>query len=145
MAEGDGHVYNNFKEQLFLGTIDLGGNSTGHELKLMMVTGYSLDIDADQVYADVSADECSGTGYSAGGETLTSQAVTQDDANDRAKFDADNVPWTALDVSGGGQPNYVILRDVTFDCLLAAWEITTATNGGDYTIQWHTNGIFLLT
>jgi hypothetical protein len=145
MAEGDGTVYNNFKEQVLAGTIDLSGDSTGHTLKLILVTGHSLDIDNDAAYSDVSGDECSGTGYSAGGETLTSQALTQDNTNDLAKFDADNVTWSSLDVSGGGDPNYAILYDDDADdCLIAAWEIATATNGGDWTIVWNADGILTL-
>lgn len=144
MAEGDGHVYNNMFEQLFLGEYDLGNGAD--TIKLILVTGHSLDIDNDAGYADVSGDECSGTGYSAGGETLTNQAVTQDNTNDRADFDADDVTWSSLDVSGGGDPNYTIMYDDTHasDILMAAWEITTGTNGGDFTIQWHADGIFLM-
>lgn len=142
MAEGDGAIYNNFKEQLLLGELDLGNGAD--TLKLILVTGHSPDIDTHAVLTDVSGDEESGTGYTAGGETLTNQAVTQDDANDRAKFDADDVTWTGLDV---GTPSHCILYDDTHasDYLIAYWELTTASNGGDYTIQWHSDGILLLT
>lgn len=142
MAEGDGTVYNNFKEQLMLGTVDLSSDT----LKLMLVTGHTLDIDSDAAYTDVSGDEESGTGYSAGGETInaSSQSVTQDNSNDRAVFDAADVTWSGLDV---GTPNYAILYDDTPSptVLIAAWEIATASNGGDYTIQWNASGILLLT
>ena len=142
MAEGDGHIYNNFKEQILLGTFDLG--NLADTIKVMLVTAHSLDIDNDTQYSDVSGDEESGTGYTAGGETLANQGVAQDDANDRASFDGDNVTWTGLDV---GTPNYAIMYDSThaLDVLIGAWEITTASNGGDYTVQWHANGILLLT
>ena len=142
MAEGDGSIYNNFKEQILLGELDLGNGAD--TIKVILVTGHSLDIDNDTVLTDVSGDEESGSGYSAGGETLANQAVTQDDANDRADFDGDDVTWTGLDV---GTPNYAIMYDDTHasDFLIAAWEITTASNGGDYTLQWHGDGILLLT
>lgn len=142
MAEGDGTIYNNFKEQILLGELDLG--NLADTIKVMLVTSYSLVIDGDLGYSDVSGVEESGTGYSAGGETLGSQAVTQDDANDRGKFDGANVTWTGLDV---GTPNYAIMYDDTHASkwLIAAWEIATASNGGDYTLEWHTDGILLLT
>lgn len=142
MAEGDGAIYNNFKEQVLLGNINLGNG--GDTLKLILVAGHSPDIDSHASYADVSGDEESGTGYSAGGEALTSQAVTQDNDNDRAKFDAANVTWTGLDV---GTPSHCILYDDTpsSNPLIAYWELATASNGGDYTIQWHTDGVLLLT
>lgn len=142
MAEGDGSIYNNFKEQILLGELDLG--SAADVIKVILVTGHSLDIDLDVSYGDVSGDEESGTGYTAGGETLANQAVTQDNVNDRADLDGDDVTWTGLDV---GTPNYAIMYDDTHASkyLIAAWEIATASNGGDYTLEWHTDGILLLT
>lgn len=144
MAEGDGSIYNNFKEQVLLGEFDLGSGSPQDEIKVMLVTGHSPDIDTHNGYSDVSGDEESGTGYTAGGEALTNQAVTQDNANDRAKFDADDVTWSGLDV---GTPSHAIMYDNTHasKLLIAYWELETASNGGDYTLQWHTNGILLLT
>lgn len=144
MAEGDGTLYNDFKEQLLLGELDLGSGSPADDIKVCLVTGHSLDIDGDSAYSDVSPDEVSGSGYSAGGESLTGQAVTQDNANDRADFDADDLTWTGLDA---GTPNYAIMYDDTHanKILIGAWEIATASNGGDYTLQWHTDGILLVT
>ena len=145
MAEGDGTIYNNFKEQILLGELDLGNGAD--VIKVALVTGYSLDIDAHDAYSDITAaelDDSSSTGYTNGGETLANQAVTQDDANDRADFDGDDTTWTALDA---GTPNYAIMYDDTHASkfLIAAWEITTASNGGDYTLSWHADGILLLT
>jgi len=140
MAEGDGALYNDFKEQLLLGTIDL----VDDVIKLILVTGHTPDIDIHDQYSDVSGDEESGTGYTAGGETLGSKVVTQDNTNDRADFDAADVLWTGLDV---GTPSHAIMYDDTHasDALIGYWEITTASNGGNYTVQWHADGILLLT
>jgi hypothetical protein len=140
MAEGDGAIYNNFKEQVMNGEFDL----TDDTIKVGLVTGHSPDIDTHTQWSDVSGDEESGTGYSAGGETLGSKAVTQDNDNDRGKFDAGDVTWSGLDV---GTPSHAIMYDDTHasDLLIAYWELSTASNGGDYTLQWHANGIILLT
>jgi hypothetical protein len=142
MAEGDGTIYNNFKEQILLGELDLG--NAADTIKVMLVTGYTPDIDAHASYSDVSGVEESGTGYVAGGETLANQSVTQDNSNDRAAFDGDNVTWSGLDV---GTPSDAIIYDDTHASkyLIAYFEITTASNGGDYTLAWHANGILLLT
>lgn len=149
MAQGDGFVYNNFKEQVLLGKYNLGNG--GDALKVTLHTGYTPNIDTHQVRADVSATEYgTGSGYTAGGKTLGSQAVTQDDTNDRAKFDAADVTWTALGPLSPATPSHLILWDDTptspADPLIAYWELgTTATNGGDYTIAWHADGIMLVT
>lgn len=139
MAEGDATVFNEFKEQLLLGAIDL----VNDVINVALVTGYTLDIDGDAGWADVSVNEVSGTGYTAGGKALASKSVSQDNANDRAAFDAANVTWSSLNA---GTPNYAIMYDGTHasDALIAAWELATASNGGDYTLQWHANGILLL-
>ncbi len=141
MAEGDGALYNEFKFRLLNGSYNLAnGQDT---IKVCLVTGHSPDIDAHDDYADVSGDEESGTGYSAGGETLANQATSEDTTNDRGKFDGDDVTWSGLDV---GTPSHAIMYDDTVsDYLIAYWELTTASNGGDYTLQWHANGIILLT
>jgi len=146
MAEGDLTIYNNFKTQVMEGVFDLGvGNDT---IKLMLVSAYTPDIDNDAVYADVSGDEYgAGSGYSVGGETLANQAVTQDDANDRGKFDGDNVTWSSLGALSPATPSDAILYSVTgANSLILYVELdVTATNGGDYTIAWHGDGIILLT
>jgi len=140
MAQGDGALYNEFKEELLLGNIDMDG----HTFKMILVTGYTPNIDSHNGYSDVSAQEESGTGYTATGVTLSNKAVTKDTTNDRAKFDADDVTWTGLNV---GTPSHSILYDDTHasDCLVAYWEVTTPTNGGNYTLQFGANGIILLT
>jgi len=140
MAEGDGAIYNNFKHQVMEGEFDLLNDT----IKVGLVTGHSPDIDLHTQWSDVSGNEESGSGYSAGGETLANAAVTMDTDNDRGKFDGDNVTWTGLDV---GTPSHAIMYDDTHasDLLIAYWELTTASNGGDYTLQWGANGIILLT
>jgi len=142
MAEGNGVIYNEFKKEVLAGTINLANG--GHAINVILVTGHTVDIDTHTGYASVSGDEESGTGYTAGGETLTTQAVTKDNSNDLGKFDADNVTWTALDV---GTPSHAIMYDDTHasDCLIAAWEVTTPSNGSDYTLEWNADGILTLT
>jgi len=140
MAEGDGAIYNNFKEQVMEGEFNL----LSDVIKVGLVTGHAPNIDTHTMWADVSADEEAGAGYVAGGETLAGKTVEQDNANDRGVFDATNLTWAGLDV---GTPSHAIMYDFTHasDLLIAYWELTTASNGGDYTLQWHANGIILLT
>lgn len=141
MAEGNGALYNEFKKEVLGGAINLA--TGGHALNMILVTGHVVDIDTDTGYASVVGDEMSGTGYSAGGEILANQAVTKDNVNDLAKFDADNVTWTGLDA---GTPSHAILYDDTHasKCLIGYWEVTTPSNGSDYTLQFNASGIFTL-
>ena len=140
MAQGDGVVYNEFKKELLAGTIDMDG----HTLKMMLVTGYTPNIDTHTGYASVSAYEVSGTNYTTGGASLANKAVTKDTTNDRGAFDADDVTWSSI---SAGTPSHAILYDDTHasKCLVAYWEVTTATNGGNYTLQFNASGVILLT
>lgn len=145
MAEGDGLIYNNFKHQVMEGEFDLLNDT----LKVILVSGHTPDIDAHTQYSDVSADEYgAGSGYTVGGETLAGQAVTVDNANDRGVFDATDQTWSSLGPLSPALPTDAIMYDSTHasDLLIASWEIgVTPTNGGDYTLQWGTDGIILLT
>lgn len=151
MAQGDGAIYNNFKEQVMEGVFNLA--SGGHTLKITLHTGYTPDIDTHTVWADTgvsSTEYTTANGYTAGGKTLGSQDVTQDNTNDRGVFDGADVTWTSLGPLSPATPSHVILWDDTptspADPLIAYWELgTTATNGGDYTLAWGANGIILLT
>ena len=147
MAEGDGAIYNNFKEQVMEGEFDLANGAD--TLKIILVSGHVPDIDTDDEYADVSGDEYgAGLGYTVGGETLANQDVTQDNVNDRGVFDADNVTWASLGPLVPATPSHAILYDDTHasDLLICYWELgTTATNGGDYTLQFNAVGIITLT
>lgn len=151
MAEGDGAIYNNFKEIVLGGILDLA--AAGDTIKTILVSGHTPNIDAaHSVLLNVSADEYgAGLGYTVGGETLAGQAVTQDDTNDRADFDGTDETWTSLGALSPATPSHAIMYDDTptapqADPLIAYWVLgTTATNGGDYTLQWGANGIILLT
>lgn len=151
MAEGDGALFNNLKEVIMNGVFNLA--SAQDAIKVMLVSGYTPNIDAaHSVYADVSANEYgAGLGYTVTGETLAGQSTAQDDSNDRGAFDGTDLTWSALGALSPATPSHAIMYDDTpttpqADPLMAYWELgTTATNGGDYTLQWGANGIILLT
>jgi hypothetical protein len=146
MAQGDITVYNAFKEDLMEKVHDLL-NDTIH---ITLHTSYTPNIDTDQVRADVSATEYStASGYTAGGVVLGSKTVTQDDTNNRAAWDAADAAWTSLGPLSPATPSHAIIWNNTptspADPLICYIELgTTATNGGNYTIAFHANGILLL-
>lgn len=138
MAEGDIVVYNDFKEQVLKGVHQLHA----HTIKVTLHTGYTPNIDSHETWSNVSATEYStGSGYTAGGATLSSLSVTQDNTNDRALWDAGDVTWTSLGPLSPATPSHAIIWNDTptspADPLIAYVVLgTTATNGGDYTISW---------
>lgn len=138
MAQGDIVAYNDFKEQLFKKIHDLVNDT----VKVTLHTSYTPNIDSHQVWADVSSTEYStASGYTAGGKTLANKSVTQDNTNDRALWDADDVTWTSLGALSPATPSHAIIWNDTptspADPLLNYVVLgTTATNGGNYTLQW---------
>lgn len=150
MPQGDQIIYNDFKEQVLLGVHNLG--SGGNTLKLTLHNAYTPNIDTHQVWADTgvsSTEFATAAGYTAGGKTLASQSVTQDNTNDRALFDAADVTWTALGPLAA-TPSHAILWNDTpaapADPLISYIVLgTTAPNGGDYTLQFSTSPSALIT
>lgn len=142
MAAGDAHVVNNFKEQLLLKTIDC--NSDTFKVALYTDAYASGQIDgADPAYSVTN--ELSVANYVAGGQSIGTPVVAQDDANDRASWDDDgtDVSWSSL---GAGTVQRAILYDDTtspkWHCII--WEIGTNPNGGNYTLQFAATGMLLL-
>lgn len=140
MAEGDITFYNGYKAALLNGTAPDLDNDT---IKVALLENHTPDIDAHEFWDDVSADEVSGTGYTAGGVTLGGATVTADNTDDEGVFDATDATWTGLDV-GTDISHAIIYHDTTTAStsrLIAYVELSTPSNGGNYTIAWNAEGI----
>lgn len=140
MAEGDAIVMNNVKEQLFLKTMDFVNDA--FKVALYSVALASPD-GAAPAYSVTN--EISGSGYTAGGAAVGTPVVTQDDANDRAKWDDDgsNLTWTNLAANTILEAR--IYDDTTVTkWLVMLWEIATNSNGANYSLNFHADGIMLI-
>lgn len=138
MASG---ISNRFKANLMNKVVDLEADT----IKVMLLdTNHSFDAD-DDVITDVSANElASGNGYTTGGAALATKAVTQDDTNDLAKFDADDTAWTSATFSA----YFAVIWDDTAadDCIICTIDfggVKTVTSG-TLTLQWSASGIITL-
>jgi|TARA_B110000014_G_scaffold233396_1_gene196678 hypothetical protein len=112
---------------------------------MLTLVGYVPDFETDTNFSDVS-NEATGTNYTAGGETMTSVAMTSSsDGTGTIKWDADDVSWansTLTAVTGG-----VIYDDtVTNKRLIAYIDFggSFSTTSGTFQIQWNASGIFTL-
>lgn len=145
-AEGDASVYNKFKDGLLNGTYALASDT----LKVILIDStYTFSADGTNGLANVDSQEITSTGYNAGGCTLAGGAVAQRDSVDNANFDGTDLTWANL---GTDTITGAILYDDTVtatsddvaDPLLIYWEIATNSNGGNYTLQWNSSGILVL-
>lgn len=98
MASG---IYHSFFERLGRGVGDLQSVT----VKCALVTAtYTFNKDHD--YFDDITNEVSGTGYTAGGDTVT-VTVTDDDANDRVDISLGEAQWTTATITARAAVYYV--------------------------------------
>jgi hypothetical protein len=120
-----------------------GANAVADSYKLMLCTAATFNA-ADTTLAGITKTEvAAANGYTAGGATLANVAVTTVTTND-AKFDADDVIWTAaggsITASHGILYNDTDANDppvafVNFD------GSKTAGTGTDFRVIWNADGI----
>jgi hypothetical protein len=138
-------IYNRFFNDIMKGEMDLDASDS---IKVgLLKSAYTIDKDHD-VWTDVSANEVAGAGYSAGGKALTTPTVTQDDANDRAYFDAADITWASATLTGVNAPRYAIVYNDTHatDDLICVIDFGAdkPCDGGDFEILWDATGIVRL-
>jgi len=137
-------IYNSFKRDIQNGSIDLDTD----DIKVMLVTStYTPNIDTHTKASDIT-NEVVGTGYTAGGVSLTTKAVTADNTNDLGKFDADDVTWATSTITARGAVIYKSRGGASSADELVAYldfvsdKISTA---GNFNLIFNANGILTLT
>ena len=112
-------------------------------IKIMLVTSsYTPDFGAHDFKADVS-NEISGTNYTAGGNTLSSLALTQ--TGGTIKFDAADTSWSSATITDAR--GAVIYDDtLTDDPLIAYIDFGAdfSSSNGTFTIAFNAGGIFTI-
>ena len=135
MASG---IYNRFKANLMNKVVDLEADT----IKVILLNNSHSFTATHNVLTDISANELAGSGgYTTGGATLASGAVTQAATT---KFDATDVSWTSATFTA----YHAALYDdtVATDDLIASIDFggAQAVSSGTFTIQWHADGIITL-
>lgn len=135
--------YNGFKLKIQNGSIDMDTDT----IKCALVTStYSPNIDTHVFWSDVT-NEVSGTGYTAGGATLASVTVTQDNTNDRGVVDAADVTWSTATITARAAVLYKSTGTSSTSPLICYIDFGSdqSSSGGNFVIQWNASGIFALT
>jgi hypothetical protein len=137
-------VQNSFKKHIMNGGIDLDTDT----IKVMLLTSsHSQDQDAHEFIDDVSANEVSGTGYTAGGATLGSKAVTQDNTDNEGMFDAADVTWSTSTITARYAAIYKDTGTPGTSPIIGIIDFGSdkSSAAGNFTIAWHAEGIVNLT
>jgi len=136
-------IYNSFKKFIGDGGVDWDTDT----IKVALVTSaYVPNIDSHTFFSDIT-NEVVGTGYTAGGGTLLNCAVTVDNSNDWAKYDADDYTWTTASITARGAVVYKSLggdAHVSPVICYVDFGADKTSSAGDFTIQWHADGVFKL-
>lgn len=134
------HFYNHFFTAMASGQVNLPSDT----LKLALTSGYTPNQGSDQFWSTPQAHEITGTGYTAGGVTVGSIAITTSGWD----FTGVNASWSSA--------SFVTDKAVLYDAtpgtagtdILIGWvdfgTSETPTNG-IFTVQWSGSGIGAIT
>jgi hypothetical protein len=136
--------YDQFLTNVANGSIDL----VNDEFRVLLVNGYTFSALHDEK-ADVVASEIpAGSAYSTGGIQLTGKTFGFDDANDRSKWDADDVSITASGGSLGPVTGAIIYSVTSTDDKLVAYldfgGAETASDGEELRLTFGADGLFVI-
>lgn len=138
-------IYGSLLSKVFNKEVDYDSDS----IKVALVgSSYTPNQDTHDYWDDVSANEVSGTGYTAGGSALASKTVTYDSATNVTVLDAADVTWASstitaryaviYDDSGATAGQKALLGYVDFGS-------DQSSTNGNFTITWDSTGIFRFT
>lgn len=132
--------YDKAKKNLWNGGVNLAADT----IKVLLVDSTYAPTQASthEFKSDVIG-EIAGTGYTAGGQALSSQAVSADATNHRGKFSAANASWTNATFTAYGAVVYKDTGSAATSPLIGFIDFGGAKtcSNGSFTIQWDPNGI----
>jgi hypothetical protein len=138
-------VYGRLALSLFNKEIDYEADT----IKAALVTSsYTPSQDNHDYWDDVSANEVSGTGYTAGGATLGSKTITYDGASNKTTLDAADVTWAASTLTA----RYCVIYDdspatAATKPLIAYIDFgaNQSSSAGTFTVSWSAQGVVTMT
>lgn len=145
MATFTGKFYGLFFKSLLNKEVDFDSDS----IKIMLMTdSYTFNQDTHQYKSSID-NEVTGTGYTAGGQALTSVTVAYDTATNTIKMDAADPSWASSTITG-------VKKAAIYDStpgtdatrpLIAYLEsdTTLSTNSGTLSITFDSAGIATMT
>ena len=122
-------------------------NWTSDTIKCALATStYTPDQDAHDFFNDIT-NEITGTGYTAGGVTLTTPTAAVVSASDYVKFDADDASWTSASFTARYAIVYKSTGVSTTSPLLGYVDFGAdeTVASGTFTITWDATGVLKIT
>lgn len=134
-------------EKQFIDTLGLSLESETALSVALLLDASTPNFDTHDFWSDLEGDEASGTGYTAGGATLTGTELTLDPTG-TLKYDATDVTWATSTIANAmaGVGYFDRGGATTADELMFLSDFVTAasSSGGTFTIEWAAAGIFTI-
>lgn len=113
----------------------------------LLANTYTPDQDVHQYFSDVSANEVTGTGYTAGGNVLTTATMTYTGATNVLTFSGDNAAWAASSITAAYAVLYVDTGTAATSPLICYVDFQTdvTSSSGTFQITWDAAGIAQIT
>jgi hypothetical protein len=144
MAISGSGLYGLTLEKQLIDTLGLSLESETDVKGLLEQDAYTPDYNAHDFRADVTANEASGTGYTAGGNALTTTEITI--SGGVLTYDAADASWTTSTIANAmAEIGYFARGGAdTADELMYLSDFVNAasSSGGTFTIQRSASGIF---
>lgn len=114
----------------------------------LLSNAYTPDQDAHNYYDDVVANEVTGTGYTAGGNTLANKTNSYNSATNVIVLDADDTTWSSSTITA----RYAVIYDASPATnatrpLIGYVDFGSdqSSSNGNFTITWDATGIVRIT
>ena len=137
-------LYGNFLLKALNKEVDFDSDT----IKVALLTSsYTPNQDTHDYFNDVSANEVTGTGYTAGGITLASKTATYDSGTNVIVLDAADVTWASSTITA----RYAVVYDSTGTASTSAligyvdFGSDQSSTNGNFTITWDSTGIVRIT
>ena len=142
-------VYTHAKKLLLDGALDFGSDDI-RVMLLMDNTTADTEEDVDTIGDFTTDDEFDGAGYSTPGLPLAGEATSEDEANDRGEFDANDLTFPSI--SAGSRPiqaaliyKFVTNKAASIPLAFIDDDFPITPGGGDITFTWNAEGIIQAT
>jgi hypothetical protein len=142
------NLYGSVMAALSGAAINWGSGSGGDTINVALLSsGYTPNLDTHNYFDDVSANQVTGTGYTAGGVTLTGKTVSYDPGPNATTYNADDAVWATVTVTG---VRYAVVYKSTgvaaSSPLIALVDFGSdqAATAEPFVVSWDVLGIFTL-
>lgn len=122
--------------------------SGGSAIKVALLgSGYTPNQDAHDNFDDVSSNEVTGTGYTAGGASLTLIDPSVDAATNETRMDANDVSWANSTITARYAVIYYASGTPGTSTLIGYVDFgeDVMSSGAAFDIEWGASGIFKVT